>query len=61
MEKRERGSKIVFLILLRLLGRISSGKRPGKRMEILGKKIKILKTGDEERYEVAYNFMHPPA
>ena len=39
-EKRERGSNIIFPIILRLLGRISSGEEV-KWTEILGKKIKI--------------------
>ena len=39
MEKIKRGSNIIFPIILRLLGRISSWEG-GKRTEILGKKIK---------------------
>ena len=42
VEKREKGSNIIFPIILRLLGRISSGLR-GKGTDILGKKIKVLK------------------
>ena len=41
-EKMKRGSNIIFLIKLRLLGRISSWEE-GKKTEILGKKIKIKK------------------
>jgi len=44
VEKREMGSNIIFPIILRLFGRISSGEE-GKGMEMLGKKIKILKMG----------------
>ena len=40
--KRDRGSNIIFPIILRLLGRISSGKK-GKGAETAGKKIKIKK------------------
>ena len=36
----KKGSNIIFPLILRLLGRISSGEE-GKRMEIAGKKIKI--------------------
>ena len=42
MHKRERGSNIICPIILRLLGRISSGGK-GKGTEILGKKIQIKK------------------
>ena len=48
MEKRQRGSNIIFPLILRLLGRISSGKE-GKETEILGKKIKILKKLEGEK------------
>ena len=37
---RERGSNNILPVILRLLGRISSGEE-GKATEILGKKIKI--------------------
>ena len=40
MIKRERGSIIVFPIILRLLGRIS-GLEEGKGTEILGRKLKF--------------------
>ena len=40
--KRERGRNIIFSIILKLLGRISS-REEGKGIEILGKKIKIFK------------------
>ena len=40
MEKRARGSNIIFPVILRLLGRISSGEE-GKGTEILGMKIEI--------------------
>ena len=41
VEKRERESNILFSIILRLLGRISSMEK-GKEKEIFGKKINIL-------------------
>ena len=47
MEKRERGSKIFFPIILRLLGRILIGGKGRKNMQIkiniigLGKNIKV--------------------
>ena len=44
LEKREYGHNIIFPIILRLLGRISSGEE-GKVTEILGKIIKIKKMG----------------
>ena len=49
---------IIFHIILKLLGRISSREK-GKGIESLGKKIKILKNGDGEEYEVVGNFIHP--
>ena len=42
MEKRERVRNIIFPIILRLLGRISSGGK-GKETEISGLKIKLRK------------------
>ena len=42
--KRERVSNIIFPIILRLLGKISSGEE-GKGTEITGKKIKIKQSG----------------
>ena len=48
MKNKERGSNILFSIILRLLGRIS---REG--MNLLGKKIKIFKDGEE------YQVVHP--
>ena len=42
VEKRVRGSNIICSIILRLYGRLSSGKE-GKGTEILGKKIFFLK------------------
>ena len=41
IEKREKGSNIIFPIILRLLGRMSSGEK-GKGTEIYWKKIEIL-------------------
>ena len=41
LEKREKGRNIIFPIVFRLLGRISSGEE-GKETEMFGKKIKIL-------------------
>ena len=58
VEKRESGSNIIFPIILRLLGRISSGEE-GMGTDMLGKKIKILKNGCWEEYQVAWNFIHP--
>ena len=55
VEKRERGSKIIVPMILKLLGRISRG----KVTEILGKKIKIIKNGGGEEYQVVGNFIHP--
>ena len=43
MEKRERGSNIIFPIIMRLLGRISSGEED---------------RNFGEEYEVAGNFIH---
>ena len=42
LKKREGASNIIFHIILRLLGRFSSGKE-GKEAEIFRKKIKILR------------------
>jgi len=50
VEKREMGSNIIFPLILRLLGRISSGEK-WKGKEILGKNIKILKNWDGEEYQ----------
>ena len=50
-KKRERGSIIIFPIILRLLGRISRGEER-KWTKILGKKINIFKNGDGEEYQV---------
>ena len=58
VEKRERGSNIIFPIIMRQLGRISSGEK-GKEMEISGMKIKIKKNGGGEKYQVVENFIHP--
>ena len=55
LEKRERGSNIIFPIILRLLGRISGGGK-GKGTE---KKIKIRKNLSGEEYQVVVNFIHP--
>ena len=33
--------------------------KEGKGMEILGKKIKVLKNGGGEEYQVVGNFLHP--
>ena len=49
------GRKIIFPILLRLLGRILSGEEDGN----LGKKIKIKKNAGGEEYKVVRNFIHP--
>ena len=57
MGKRERGSNILFPTLLTLLGIISRGEE-GKWSEIFGKKIKILKNGFGEEYQVVGNFIH---
>ena len=58
VEKRKSGSNIIFPIILRLLGRISSkGKLNGK--EIWGKIIKLKNIGDGEKYKVVGNFIHP--
>jgi len=58
IEIRERGSNIIFPIILRLLGRISSGE-DGKKTGILGKKINIIINGVGEEYQVVGNFIHP--
>ena len=49
--KRKKGSNIIFPIILRLLGRISS-EEEGKGTKILGKKIKILTNGGGECREL---------
>ena len=54
MEKRVRGSNIIFSIILRLQGRLSSGEE-GKGTEILGKKINFLKNDGGEEYQIAGN------
>ena len=54
MEKKERGSKIIFPIILRLEGISSGGEE--KRTDILGKKIKNRRG---EEYQVIGNFIHP--
>ena len=51
----KKGSYIIFLIILRMLGRISRGKEDGN---IEGKKI-ILKNGGGEEIQVIGNFIHP--
>ena len=56
VEKSERGSNIIFPIISRLLERISIGE---KGTEILVKKIKIVKNGDGEKYQVAGISIHP--
>ena len=48
------GSKIIFILILRLLGRIYSG-REGKRRKLFGKKIRFKKLGGGEEYEVVGN------
>ena len=57
-EKRGGGSNIIFAIILRLLGRISSSVK-GDVTEISGKKIKFFKNRDREEYQVEENFIHP--
>ena len=57
VKKSERGSNIIFAIILKLLGRISTGEE-GKEIEILGKYIKVFKNGDKEEYQVVGNFIH---
>ena len=58
-EKREKGSNIIFAIILMLLGRISSGEER-KGTEILGKKNQDLKkNGDGEEYQAVWNFIDP--
>ena len=52
MEKREMERNILFPLILRLLGGISLGNR-GR--ENLGKKIKIVKMGDGEKYQAVGN------
>ena len=42
MEKRERGSNIIFPIILRLLGRISSGEK-GRKRKFWGRKSRFNK------------------
>ena len=58
MEERERGSNIIFLIIFRQLGRMSS-EEEGKGTEILGKKIKFLNNGEWEEYQLLGNFIQP--
>ena len=52
MEKRERGSIIIFPIKLRLLRRISN-RIDGKGQKIMGKKIKILKTDVGKNFKLS--------
>ena len=56
MEKRVRGSNIIFPIILRPFGRISSGEE-GRIIKILVKKIKIEKKrlGRISSYKELYN------
>ena len=53
--KMERGSIIIFPMILRLFGRIASGEKR-KVTEISGKKIKIIKNVGGEDYQVVGNY-----
>ena len=55
-ETRERGSNIIFPMISRLLVRIPR-EEEGMRIGILGKKIKILKYGVGDEYQVLGNFI----
>ena len=52
-KERQRGRNIIFPIILRLLGRISSWEE-GKGKKILGKKIKIVTKWGGEEYQVTF-------
>ena len=54
-KKKERGSNIIFLIILRLLGRISSGEEEGN----FGKENQDFKNEVREEYQLIGNFIHP--
>ena len=57
-KKGERESNIILPIILRLLGRLSSGtKRKGD--ENFGEENQGLKNGGGEEYQVVGNFIHP--
>ena len=58
VEKWVRGSNIICSIILRLSGRLSSGKE-GKGTEIFGKRIKFIKNGGGEEYQIEGNFIQP--
>ena len=58
MEERVRGSNIICYIILRLQGSLSCGEE-GKGTEVLGKKIKILRNGGGEEYQITGNFNIP--
>ena len=54
-KKGKRGSNIIFPIILKLLGRILSGKGDNKFRE----ENQDFKKWDGEEYQVAGNFIHP--
>ena len=55
MGKKGKGSNIIFLIILRLLGRISSGEEDGN----FGKENQDFKNEVREEYQLIGNFIHP--
>ena len=57
LKKRERGSNMIFSMILRLFGRVSSWGE-GKGSVNMGKKIKILKMWVGKNINIR-NFVHP--
>ena len=58
VEKREKaGSNVIFPIILKLMGRISSGEE-GKGTKFRGRKSKIIKNEDGKEYKVTEKFIH---
>ena len=53
VEKRDRGSNVIFLIILRLF---KVGKR-GRGRKFRGRKSRFLKNGGGEEYKVVRNFI----
>ena len=58
MKKRERGRKIIFPVIYRLLGRISSEKK-GKWSEFWGRKSRFLKLGVGKNIKLYGNLYTP--
>ena len=59
VEKRERRSNIIFPLILRLLGRLSSVERGGRGRTFLGRLSRFKINGGGEEYQVVGNFIHP--